>query len=83
MKNALLLEIGKILENKNIFDVVEKKEIFYSYFLANQKYFLFCYSEKSISTNFIYESVEVISKIDSKKRQIRSINPLEAFLFMF
>ena len=34
---------------------------------------LFFYSEKSIDVDFLYQSVDVLQELDSKKRQIRSL----------
>ena len=39
----------------------------------NQKYYLFVYLQKSIEIDFLYQSVDVIQELDSKKRQIRSL----------
>ena len=39
---------------------------------AGRGIFLFFYSQKSIDINFIYQSVDLIQELDSKKRKIRS-----------
>jgi len=46
---------------------------FFSYFLVNQKYYLFFYHKKPIDIEFLYQSVDVIQELDSKKRKIRSL----------
>ncbi len=54
-------------------DELKKRELFFSYFQVDQKYYLFFYGQKSIDINFLYQSVQVIQELDSKKRQIRSL----------
>ena len=52
---------------------LKNKHIFFSYFQVNQKYYLFFYTEKSIEIDFLYQGVDVIQELDSKKRKIRSL----------
>ena len=52
---------------------MKEKKFFFSYFLVDQKYYLFFYSQKSIDINFLYQSVKVIQELDFKQRKIRSL----------
>ena len=73
MNTAFFFEIKQISDNSIIFDEFKKQEIFFSYFLVEQKYYLFFYREKSIDIDFLYQSVHVLEELDSKKRKIRSL----------
>jgi hypothetical protein len=37
---------------------------------VDQKYYLFFYAEKSIEIDFLYQAVDGIQELDSKKRKI-------------
>lgn len=39
----------------------------------DQNYYLFFYTQKSIDIDFLYQAVDVIQELDSKKRKIRSL----------
>jgi len=71
MTNVFLFETKKI--DKSKFYEFTIREIFYAYFLANHKYYLFIFQKESIDLNFIFQLVEVVDKLDSRKRQIRSM----------
>jgi hypothetical protein len=71
MKNAFLFETKEI--EKGVFQKFKSEGIFYSHFLAGQKYYLFLFKKESIDLNFLYQSVELLNQLDSRKRQIRSI----------
>ena len=45
----------------------------FSSVIVDRKYYLFFYLEKPISIDFLYQSVDVLHELDSKKRQIRSL----------
>ena len=70
---AFFFETRQIPDNAILFDQFQKQTIFFSYFQVDQKYYLFFYAEKSIEIDFIYQSIEVIQELDSKKRKIRSL----------
>jgi len=55
-----------------LFNEFKKQTIFFSYFQVDQKYYLFCYRQKSIDGTFRSQSVEVLQELNSKKRKIRS-----------
>jgi hypothetical protein len=48
-------------------------DFFFFYFQIDQKYYLFFYGEKSIDTDFLYQAVDIIQKLDTKQRKIRSL----------
>ena len=77
MKNAFLLETEKI--EKSELQKIENENIFYSYFLASEIYYLFLFREKPITLKFICEFIKVFNVLDSKKRQIRSIRGLSLY----
>ena len=72
MDKAFFFEIQQITDNE-FFDDFKKRTIFFSYFQVDQKYYLFCYAEKSIDRNFLSQSVKVLQELNSKKRKIRSL----------
>lgn len=72
MKNAFFFQIQQISDHGIIFDQFKKQTVFFSYFQVDQKYYLFFYIQKSIEIDFLYQAVNVIQKLDSKKRKIRS-----------
>lgn len=75
MDKAFFFEIQQITDNE-FFDDFKKRTIFFSYFQVDQKYYLFCYAQKSIDKelrNFLSQSVTVLQKLNSKKRKIRSL----------
>lgn len=73
MKNALFFETQQIPDQANIFDQFNKQKLFFSYVQVDQKYYLFVYNQKSMEIDFLYRVVDVIQKLDSKKRKIRSL----------
>ena len=73
MKNAFFCQTQQISDHGIIFDQFQKQTIFFSYFQVDQKYYLFFYTKKLIEIGFIYQAVNVIQELDSKKRKIRSL----------
>ena len=73
MNTAFFFQTQQIPDSSSILDELKKREFFFSYFQVDQKYYLFFYGQKSIDINFLYQSVQVIQELDSKKRQIRSL----------
>jgi hypothetical protein len=71
--NAFFFETRQISDNSIIFEELEKRELFFSYFQIDQKYYLFFYAEKSTEIDFLYQFVDVFQELNSKKRQIRSL----------
>jgi len=63
----------QIPDDTSLFDEFKQQKIFFSYFLADHKYYLFLYAQKSIDINFVYQSIDVIQELDSKQRKIRSL----------
>lgn len=72
MKKAFFFEIQQITDNI-LFDEFKKQTISFFYFQVDQKYYLFCYRQKSIDRIFLSQSVKVIQELNSKKRKIRSL----------
>ena len=70
VETAFFFQIQEIPDHRIIFDEFRKQEIFFSYFQVDQNYYLFFYHQKPIEIDFIYESVDVFQKLDSKKRKI-------------
>jgi hypothetical protein len=73
MNNAYFFETQQIPDHANIFDQFKGNTIFFSYFQVDQKYYLFFYSQEPIKIDFLYQAVDVIQELDSKKRKIRSL----------
>ena len=73
MNNAFFCQTQQISDHRIIFDQFKKQTIFFSYFQVDQKYYLFFYTQKSIEIDFLYQAVNVIQELDSKKRKIRSL----------
>jgi hypothetical protein len=73
MKNAFFFQTKQIPDPTIIFDQFKNQTIFFSYFQADQKYYLFFYTQKSMEIDFLYQAVDVIQELDSKKRKIRSL----------
>lgn len=71
--NGFFFETRQISDNSIIFEELEKRELFFSYFQIDQKYYLFFYAEKSTEIDFLYQFVDVFQELNSKKRQIRSL----------
>src|SRR5689334_11458797 len=73
MKNAFFFQTQQISDHEIIFDQFKKQNISFSYFQVDQKYYLFFYNQNSMEIDFLYQSVQVIKELDSKKRKIRSL----------
>ena len=73
MNSAFFFQTQQIPNDTIFFDQLKEQQIFFSYFQVDHKYYLFFYSQKSIDINFIYQSVNVLQELDSKKRKIRSL----------
>lgn len=73
MKNAFFCQTQQIPEHGITFDQFKNQTIFFSYFQVDQKYYLFFYDQKSIEIEFLYQAVNVIQELDSKKRKLRSL----------
>ena len=73
MNTAFFFQTQQIPDDTIFFDQLKEQQIFFSYFQVDHKYYLFFYSQKSIDINFIYQSVNVLQELDSKKRKIRSL----------
>ena len=65
-------------DDRIFFDHFKKQKLFFSYFSANKKYYLFLYNQKLININFLYQPVGIVRKSNSKKRKIPS---LKGFFF--
>ena len=79
MNNAFFFQTQQIHDNTNLFDQLKKQNIFFSYFLVEQKYYLFFYRETTTYINFIYQSIDIIQELDQKTRKIR-VNGVNRFL---
>ena len=75
MKNAFLFETNKIEKDSDLFNQFKNQNIFYYYFQITKTYYLFLFAKKVICLDFTVNSLEleVIRKIESKDRQIRSL----------
>ena len=73
MNKAFFFETEGISDPSILLDEFESQGIFFSYFEVDQKYYLFFYSEKWIEIDFLYQSIDVIQELNSKKREIRSL----------
>ena len=72
MKTAFFFETQQIPDDAILFETLKEKQIFFSYFQVDHKYYLFLYAQKPIQLNQIYESVEIIEELGSKQRKLRS-----------
>jgi hypothetical protein len=73
MKNAFFFETQQIPDHGIIFDQFKNQTVFFSYFQVDQKYYLFFYNQNAIEIDFLYQAVDVIQELDSRKRKLRSI----------
>src|SRR6476620_11832035 len=73
MKTVFFFQTQQILDHAIILDQFKKQKIFFSYFQVDQKYYLFVYTQKPIEMDFIYQIIDVIQELDSRKRKLRSI----------
>lgn len=71
--NALFFDFKKISNLEILVDHFTKQSIFFSYFQVNGNYYLFCFSQSSIQSDFLYQFLSVIRELDSKERTIRSL----------
>jgi hypothetical protein len=71
--NAFFFEIQQISEDSPLFDEFKNQQIFFSYFLIDQKYYLFFYGQKSIDIDLIDPFIDIIEELDTKERKIRSL----------
>ena len=72
MKNIFFFQTQQIPNDTILFDEFQKQNISFSYFQVDQNYYLVLYAQSLIDINFLYQSIDVIQELDSKKRQIRS-----------
>jgi len=73
MNTAFFFQTQQIPDDAILFNELKQQKISFSYFQVDQKYYFFLYSQKSIDINFLYQSINVIQELDSKKRKIRSL----------
>ena len=73
MNNTFFFQTQQIPDDTSLFNKLKEQKIFFSYFLVDQKYFLFVYSQTDIQLDTIYQSVKLIEELDSKQRKIRSL----------
>lgn len=73
MDNIFFFQTQTIPGNSNLFQQLKKQNIFYSYFLVNQNYYLFFYAQEPIQIDFIYQFINLVQELDSKQRKIRSL----------
>ena len=68
-------QIELIEKSSDLFEILEKEELYFSYFKSNKFYYLFVYGKNDLFNHFnkILSSLVVIEELDTKKRKIRSI----------
>jgi hypothetical protein len=69
----LSFQTQQIPDDRSLLNELKQQKIFFSYFLVDQKYYFFLSAQKSIDIDFLYNSLDVIQELDSKKRKIRSL----------
>ena len=74
MDNVFFFQTQQIPDNSILFEELPKQELFFSYFQVDQKYYLFFYGQKTIDMNCLYQPLNGIEELDSKKQQIRSLS---------
>jgi hypothetical protein len=55
-----------------LFLKIEKKNLFFSYFQIDQKYYILIFAEEAFELDFIYKFLNIIQELNTKKRRIRS-----------
>ena len=70
MITSFLFETSAILEE--VFPILISKKISYSYFSADDKYYLFIYSEITNNFDFLNDHIDIIQELDFRQRQIRA-----------
>ena len=73
MNTAFFFQTQQIPDDAILLNELKQQKISFSYFQVDQNYYLFLYSQKSIDIDFLYQSINVIQELDSKKRKIRSL----------
>lgn len=75
MNNSYFFQVQKITDNKIqiLSDEWEDKNISFTYFEVDLKYYLFFYAKTPIFLDFIYQHVSIIQELNYKTRKIRSI----------
>ena len=72
LKNIVFFEIKKILNPLNIFKMMKKKNLFFSYFQVDQKFYILVFAEEAFEPDFLYKFLIIIQELNRKKRIIRS-----------
>jgi len=72
MANIFFFEIKKIRNSATIFDELKRREIFFSYFKVDQRYYLLVFQEQAFDPDFLYQSLNQVKELNSKKRALRS-----------
>ena len=72
-QNPFFFETQQIPENSLLFEELQKQELFFSYFMVDQKYYLFFYGEKYIDIDTIDPFIDILQELNTKERKIRSL----------
>lgn len=72
---AIFLEIQKITNPQLIWEELQTKGLFFSYFQVDNRYYFFGYgaNENFLDLEVIYQRMTVIQELDTKQRKIRSL----------
>lgn len=72
MDNIFFFEIEQIKDSSKIFKELVTRKLFFSYFQVDQSYYLLVFNEKSFDPDFLYQSLNQVKELNSKKRILRS-----------
>ena len=70
LKNIVFFEIEKISNPLNIFKMMKKKNLFFSYFQVDQKFYVLAFSKEAFKPNFLYKFFIIIQELNKKTRRI-------------
>lgn len=70
--NIFFFEIKKIRNSATILEELKRREIFFSYFKVDQRYYLLAFQEHPFDPEFLYQSLNQVKELNSKKRILRS-----------
>lgn len=75
MDSIYFFEIERITEDnqKIILDEFQSRNISFTYFQVEKKYYLFFYDKNPIKIDFLSKHISLLQELNSKERRIRSL----------
>lgn len=70
---AFFATIKQIEKSSDVFEILNKKKLYYYYFQKTKLYYIFIYGKTETETDSFLSSLEIITELNTKKRKIRSL----------